>query len=301
MTEGRFLFGYVSPKKGELKIREFSEYRAVYCSLCRALRSLGFGAKLFLNYDFVFAAMLFISLSGQTPTLYKARCNTNPLEKVRYLDGGDEALDYCAAALVVTSRYKLLDDREDERGFRRLGASSALLFTRGAYKKARAALPAFDECLAGMAEKQRALEAQGCAEPDAACDPGAAALRTLFEAAPVPDGENKKLLGDFGYMLGRFVYLADALDDLEKDLKTGRYNPFIHKFCLNRDDGGATLEQAKNELRASLRATQAAAESRYRLLSPVCFKPILDNIVYLGLLSIIDQLPLDGKKKGNEE
>ena len=63
------MFGYVSPQKSELRMREFSEYRAVYCSLCRSLRALGFGAKLFLNYDFVFAAMLFISLSGAAPAL----------------------------------------------------------------------------------------------------------------------------------------------------------------------------------------------------------------------------------------
>ncbi|MEA5050276.1 MAG: DUF5685 family protein [Oscillospiraceae bacterium] len=296
------MFGYVSPQKSELRMREFSEYRAVYCSLCRSLRALGFGAKLFLNYDFVFAAMLFISLSGAAPALCRGRCNTNPLEKVGYLDGGGAALDYCAAALVVTSRYKLLDDCRDEALPKKAAAALALLFTRGACRRARAALPDYDAALARAMEDQRAVEdaRSGCA--DDACDPSASALRFLFGHAPGIEDGQRALLGDFGYMLGRFVYLADALDDLEADLRRGRYNPFVYKFRLNAPKADATIDEAKQDARAALRATQAAAESRYRLLSPVCFRPIVDNVVYLGLLDTARQLPRarKPKMKGNE-
>ena len=32
-----------------------------------------------------------------------------------------------------------------------------------------------------------------------------------------------------GYIAGKWVYLADALDDLESDLKKKSYNPFLKK------------------------------------------------------------------------
>ncbi|MEA4911707.1 MAG: DUF5685 family protein [Oscillospiraceae bacterium] len=297
------MFGYVSPQKSELKLREFSEYKAAYCSLCRSLRGLGFGAKFFVNYDFVFAAMLFISLSGEMPSLCRARCNTNPLEKVGYLCGGDAALDYCAAALVVTVRYKLRDDRADEGFFRRAAAVFLLLLLRGAYHRAKKKLPEFDDTLARAMCAQQATENAESDSADEACDPSAGALRFLFERAPGVSEDSRALLGGFGYMLGRYVYLTDALDDLSVDLRRGRYNPFVYKYRLKRDGDDATINaihQAQEDIRASLRATQAAAESRYRLLAPMCFRPILDNIVYLGLLDTVRQLPRERKKKGNE-
>ena len=295
------MFGYVSPQKSELKLREFSEYKAAYCSLCRSLRSFGFGAKLFVNYDFVFAAMLFISLSGETPSLCRARCNTNPLEKVGYLCGGEAALDYCAAALIVTTHYKLRDDRADEGLPRRIAACFLSLLLRGAYRKAQQTLPSFDAALAKAMDAQHTVELAHSDCADAACDPSAGALQSLFSSAPhVPD-DTRALLGSFGYMLGRYVYLADALDDLKDDVRRGRYNLFIYKYQLKSGSDDATIKQAQEDIRASLRATQAAAESRYRLLTPTCFHPILDNIVYLGLLDTVRQLPRERKKKGNTE
>ena len=48
------MFGYVTPDKGEMKVREYECYRAVYCGLCMQLKAdYGFVSRMLLNYDLV--------------------------------------------------------------------------------------------------------------------------------------------------------------------------------------------------------------------------------------------------------
>ena len=36
--------------------------------------------------------------------------------------------------------------------------------------------------------------------------------------------------------MGKWIYLIDAQDDLEKDIKKKRFNPFARKFSLDKKD-----------------------------------------------------------------
>ena len=57
------MFGYIYVNKGELKIREFEQYRAHYCGLCRRLYdSHGLTGRLTLNYDMTFLKILLENL-----------------------------------------------------------------------------------------------------------------------------------------------------------------------------------------------------------------------------------------------
>ena len=52
------MLGYVTIAKGELKIKEYDTYKAIYCSLCKQLgKDYGIFAKFILSYDFVFLAI----------------------------------------------------------------------------------------------------------------------------------------------------------------------------------------------------------------------------------------------------
>ncbi len=289
------MFGYVFPKKSELRIREFAEYRAVYCALCEALRSYGFGAKAFLNYDFTFAAMLFISLSGEKPFFCERRCNTNPFKKVGCIEE-NEALRYSAAALIITSRYKLYDDLSDENLFRKIAAAVIIFFTKGAYNKAKLNCPEFDSFISERMGEQAALEKDNCDSIDRASDPTAKGL-SFFFLNGVTDEKLREPLKRFGYLLGRFVYFADALDDLEGDIKKKRYNPFILKYKLTKSTSDAEFKAAKDNIRAQLRLCEAEAEKPYDVLPLTVYKPILDNIVYLGLIHTAEKTAKERKKE----
>ncbi len=289
------MFGYVFPKQSELKIREFAEYRAVYCALCESLRAFGFGAKAFLNYDFTFAAMLFISLSGEKPYFCERRCNTNPLRKVGCIEE-NEALRYCAASLIISSRYKLKDDLQDESIFRKIAATVIIFFTKGVYNKAKIKCEAFDKYVAAETERQAAIEKERCESVDRASDATARGLSFFFEGG-AKDEKLREPLRRFGYLLGRFVYLADALDDLESDLKKKRYNPYIIKYKLTRGSTAAEIAAAREKIRAQLRLCEAEAEKSYGELPLTVYKPILDNIVYMGLLHTAEKTAKERKKE----
>ena len=56
------MFGYVRPFKSELLVREYDQYKAAYCQLCRALKEhYGRAASFTLSYDCTFYALLMLS------------------------------------------------------------------------------------------------------------------------------------------------------------------------------------------------------------------------------------------------
>ena len=60
------MFGYVIPRKSELRVREWESYRAYYCGLCKELgREYGFLSRFVLNYDLVLLALTADSLAGE--------------------------------------------------------------------------------------------------------------------------------------------------------------------------------------------------------------------------------------------
>ena len=68
--------------QARVEVRDYEQYKAVYCSLCKTLgREYGLFARLTLSYDFTFAALLRLALSGECPGFHKSRCPFNPFAK----------------------------------------------------------------------------------------------------------------------------------------------------------------------------------------------------------------------------
>ena len=69
------MFGYVRPHRGELLVREYQQYKAVYCQLCRQLgKDYGVLARLTLSYDCTFYAMLALGTQGDRVSRRRGRC-----------------------------------------------------------------------------------------------------------------------------------------------------------------------------------------------------------------------------------
>ena len=101
------MFGYVTPDKGEMKVREYECYRAVYCGLCMQLKAdYGFVSRMLLNYDLVTVALLADGISGEKGSPCMKRCMANPLRR-RCMHAGPQGLRLAAASLVLLSWYKL--------------------------------------------------------------------------------------------------------------------------------------------------------------------------------------------------
>jgi len=109
------MFGYVRPNKGELLVREFTRFRAVYCGICKEIgRSYGQIPRVALTYDITMMGLLMISLSQDAPEEKMDRCILNPLNK-RPMLANHEILHRCAALSVLLAYGKFSDEIQDGR------------------------------------------------------------------------------------------------------------------------------------------------------------------------------------------
>ena len=112
------MFGYVTPLKPELKIREYESFKSYYCGVCMHIKD-GFGniPRMSLNYDMTFLGLLLDGLHEEERSFKIQRCIAHPLKK-KPMIVNNKALAYAAAMNVSLVYYKLLDDVADDRSMK---------------------------------------------------------------------------------------------------------------------------------------------------------------------------------------
>lgn len=233
-----------------------------------------------------------MAVAEPEPVIVPGRCPFHPLEK-KALCRENDSLAFAADAVALTLHWKFRDDLADEGFLRRTLAGGGQLLTAGAYGQAAARRPALDKALAEMTKAQAALEAENCGNPDAAAEPTAKVYAAVLSDLSQEE-DQRRVLARLGYLLGRYIYLADALDDLEKDRAAGRYNPYLAA------GGSIGLDELRERGKGSLFLTIGEAERAYSLLRVRRFGPILENILTLGLMSTAENLASRAGEKGAE-
>lgn len=278
------MFGYVRPALDRLTQDQRDDYQSAYCGLCHALsRRHGWPARLTLQYDFTFLAVLLTAGAGECAP---RRCPVHPFRTPRpCLEGGQ--MDAAADQSIILAWHKLSDDVDDHGFFTGLPYRFVRRVFRRAYRRAAAAQGAFDARTREGLARLRELERSRSPQLDRAADAFAQILTSA--AGTVPEEGARRALAQLLYHLGRWVYLMDAWDDLDGDRKRGRYNPLEARFQgqarENRDYLDATATH-------SLRLAGGAAE----LLELGQWAPIVENILFFGLPAVQGAV-LDGRWK----
>ena len=267
------MFGYLRPMKPEMKICEFQAYNAVYCGFCRAMGRGGSLLRLTLSYDFTFYSLLALSLKDDFCGYCTCRCPAKLFSKKACVKESGE-LDY-AANLAVLLLYSKLCDNLCDGDHNRLLTRLALLYVKPKYKKAAAKFPKEAAAAEKYLENQKKAESAGSL--DACCDPTATLLSEFFCALSEKE-EQKEALSRLGYVLGRYIYLLDAADDLERDIKTGAFNPLKRQNISNED-----IKNIKTDCEMSLNVCISEAQDAILKIELKHFEPILKNIIFLGL------------------
>jgi hypothetical protein len=254
------MFGYIKPYQPELKLREMTQYRSAYCGLCHTLsRRYGATARLLVNYDFVLLVLLFWSGGCETK---KRRCIKHPF-RGRCQLCENPALDYAADALILLTDWKLRDAVYDS-GFAPL-ARLTRLFYRKAFRKAAERLPEESAECAGQMDALQRLESAGLDSTGAFGNMLACLSRFFYD-----DGDRKAAVSLLNH-LGRWITLADAADDQERDDKRGDYNA-VTASGLAREDAFALMGREQEQVLAA-----------FDLLPENELSPIARNILSLGL------------------
>lgn len=290
---GKLMFGYVKAFRPRLLVCELDLYKSVYCGLCKTISGrYGAVSSLTLSYDFVFLTVMKLGADKAGLKIEKRRCPLHPVRKTpcafcteTVSQGGFE---YGADCSVILTYHKLKDDLSDKGLKEKFLASLLIPFYAYPYRKASEIHPYLSQKAKEAMRLQRKLERSGSSSIDRAAEPTAAIMSAVFSELGGLDPDLRYDFSRFGYFLGKYVYICDALDDLQSDYKRGGYNPLISKSMMKKrrtsdtPDAGDVLDAARYA-KTSVFLTLGALAQSYAKLPIGDLKPIADNVIYLGL------------------
>jgi hypothetical protein len=217
------MFGYIMINKPELKIREFEEYRSYYCGLCESLKQRhGLLGRMMLTYDMTFLVMLLADLYDMKNEEKCCRCVMHPVHK--HCQKVNSAGDYCADMTVLLGYYKCMDDWNDERRV------SRLLLAKLLKPKVKRVTAKYPETASLIEKKLNQLTIAESAKNTPIDRVAKIFGEIMGEIFAYQDDFWKDDLYKVGFYLGKFIYLLDAYEDIEKDLKSGDYNPYLEMY-----------------------------------------------------------------------
>ncbi len=280
------MFGYIQPYKPDLRIREFDIYKSIYCGLCKDMgRVYGRISRFFLSYDFTFLTLLSISMTEESRGFEKSMCSFNFMKKKTCLKSCDD-LSYSAAVAIIMIDYKIKDDILDHKSYKSYIYKFLNIFINKASKKVKDNYKFLDDIMCKSMDMQLYCESQKSSSLDFSADSTATAMGLIMEKLSNNISQSK-VLNRFGYFLGKWIYLIDAIDDIYSDLEDKNYNPFLIKFDIHdikkdRDNLFKVFDSAENTLNLII----AQIILSFELLNIIRHKEILDNIIYIGLKNV---------------
>ena len=217
------MFGYISPDAPYLFKKDEILYKALYCGLCKGIGAgCGQTARTALTYDVAFLSALVHNIRGEEVEIKKARCFLHLIKK-RPIAKADETTVALGCVNTALAYFKLCDDKADG------DAKGVLrhLYKKG-YKRAVKKFPEIAEIITKQTEEQGRIEKAGCAVIDMAAEPSANMLRSISKV--ILKEYSTEASENLFYAIGKWVYLADALDDYDKDVKKGKYNVLYNVY-----------------------------------------------------------------------
>lgn len=266
------MFGYVKPHFQQLSQENLSLYRAAYCGLCKTQRKkTGLFSCFTLSYDFVFLYLFRAELTKTESTVLKRKIRIVHPKEHCFLKENDQLI-YCACCAALLNYHKLRDGIKDEPFFKALFLRPLLPLFRYFLYKAEKQCPLPSKQIKEILEHQTALECRGVHSPDTLAECSGALLAAIASFG-IDDELSSFAAERFGMLIGKWIYLVDAIDDYEEDLKKHRFTPFA-KEPPRKEDLAHALDALCNDADLLL-AKIPVYNSAYR--------SILENVLYDGM------------------
>ena len=275
------MFGYITIDKDELKGKDFDRYQRFYCGLCQDLKErCGQSARATLTFDMTFLAILLSGLYEGESSKEKHFCAFHPTKKKECIRNKYTA--YAADMNVLLVYHNLMDDWLDEHKLKSLAGAKIL---SGAYRRTAEKYPRQVKAIEDYLLALHQAEESRSEDLDLASGLTGRLMAEIF----VPEEDLwSRDLREIGFFMGKLIYLMDAYDDVEKDKKSGNYNPLISMM-----DAEDFTMQAQGIL-MMMASGAAKAFERLPILEQV---DILRNILYAGIWVRFNQLTAQKKDK----
>ena len=262
------MFGYVKVNKMDLTYREYEHYRGYYCGLCKCLKdNHGEISRLSLNYDITFLVLVLTSVYKPKSKVIEEGCITNPFKKKKKII--NEITEYAASMNVLLAYYKLEDNLKDDKGLKDIISYNLY---KNKLKRAYEKYPKKAEIIKEQLDILYNLEMQKNTNIDLVSNTFGNLMSEIFA---YKEDEYESELRRIGFNIGKYIYLLDAYEDLDKDYKKGRYNPFIDYI-----DKKEELKQRVDKLISLSLGMLSNSIDRLNLKMNT---GIIENIVYSGV------------------
>ena len=169
---------------------------------------------------------------------------------------------------VFLAYYKCLDDWKDDGKLLKL-AMARLLEKND--KKAEAAFRKKADTIIRLLRELSAMEKAGEKDLDKMAGCFGRIMEEIF--AYREDGWEAGLRR-MGFYLGKFIYIMDAYEDVEKDVEKGNYNPFSEDYIM---------EGFQERVKQILIMMMSEACREFEKLPIIKYADILRNILYSGV------------------
>ncbi|MBE7079615.1 MAG: hypothetical protein E7371_00080 [Clostridiales bacterium] len=214
------MFGYVRTDTPYLYIKDDNLYRAMYCGVCKGISEVcGQSARMGLSYDVTFLSVILHNLAGLDVQIEKSHCLTHCIRS-RQMANVDEMTRQLGALNTALVYYKYTDDIADGDK----GRGKRLWFKKG-FRRVKKAYPEIARIVRENMHAQEETEKTQTDSIDRAADATANMLAEFCDYAL--GKKTTEYSHNLFYTLGKWIYLIDALDDYDKDVKKGAYNPFV--------------------------------------------------------------------------
>ena len=280
------MFGYVTPLKPEMKIREYETFRAYYCGVCMHIKEhFGNIPRMTLNYDMTFLAILLDALHSEGPKFERRRCIAHPHNKKPMAISG-EALAYAAAMNVSLIYYKLIDDINDDNSMKsKIGALCLSPYKKKFNRNVTRVNDIIEENLNKLSSLEKNKDFYSI---DEICDPFSLIVANILKFYPEEiDDDSEELrvnLYNLGYAIGKWIYVIDALDDLEDDINKGKFNPI--NFLYNKENKSYEefIKDIKPRIEFTILNCGYNCKEALERLPLKRNREILENIISLGMM-----------------
>lgn len=288
------MFGYVTPYKMELKIKDYEMFKAYYCGLCISIKN-NFSnlCRMSLNYDMTFLGILLDSLECSKHKYVVTKCIAHPMKKKpKVID--NKALDYAAFCNVALVYYKLLDDYNDDNSLNKKFIS---MYIKKFINKSKEDLSPLLVNIEENIKKLSSLEkSQDIISIDELSDPFAS-LTAFIISYYYKNEDFYDNLYDLGYNLGRWIYIIDAYDDLKEDMEKHKFNAINKAFNTENLSYEDLIAHQVNRIEFNLLMSANTTVEALNKLPINKNEDLLFNILQLGLMNKIEIIKSRSDKK----
>ena len=278
------MFGYVIPDKLNMFMKDYYEYRGFYCGLCKSIgRRCGQLMRIGTTYDMTFLNILAHAVLDVELEMKMGTCVLNRIQK-KLIGVDDEITRKVVDISTILAHYKCVDDFKDEKSTSKKFADTFVI--KRHYKKAKKLYADFDKIVGEKYAELARLESENCSSPDKVAHPFA---EIMVEIGELVFGDNyQESIKNLMYNLGKWVYICDAVDDVDDDFKKKGYNVFLQNYDYK--DKATFLQDKQEVLEYVLMSAYNAILDDFDKIQVKKYEGILTNIIWYGMLNNTKEL-----------